>query len=55
VIVDRAMYIDSRRRASRSLEGSTHNACHDRGVSTWIGLYEPTEEEVASVTNEFEL
>src|SRR5215210_2344907 len=54
MIVDSAIYVDGRRSASRSLEG-THDACHDRGGFAWIGLYEPTEEEFASVTGEFEL
>ena len=54
MIVDSAIYVDGRRSAPRSLEG-THDACHDRGGFAWIGLYEPTEEEFASVTGEFEL
>jgi magnesium transporter len=54
MIVDSAIYVDGRRSASRSLEG-THDACHDRGGFAWIGLYKPTEEEFASVTGEFEL
>jgi magnesium transporter len=54
MIVDSAIYVDGRRSAPRSLEG-THDACHDRGGFAWIGLYKPTEEEFASVTGEFEL
>src|SRR5215207_3128634 len=54
MIVDSAICVDGRRSAPRSLEG-THDACHDRGGFAWIGLYEPTEEEFASVTGEFEL
>lgn len=54
MIVDSAVYVDGRQSVSRSLEG-THDACHNRGGFAWIGLYEPTEEEFASVTSEFEL
>ena len=54
MIVDCAIYMDDRRSAPRSLEG-THNACHNRSRFAWTGPYEPTEEEFVSVTSEFEL
>ena len=54
MIVDNAIYVDGRRSAPRSLEG-IHDARQNRGGFAWIGLCEPTEEEFASVTGEFEL
>jgi magnesium transporter len=54
MIVDNAIYVDGRRTTAGSLKG-THHACHVRGGFAWIGLYEPTEEEFASVTGEFAL
>jgi magnesium transporter len=54
VIVDGGIYVDGRRSAPCSLEG-THDACQDRGGFASIGLYEPIEEEFASVTSVFEL
>ena len=45
MIVDSAIYVDGRRSAPCSLEG-THDACQDWGGFAWIGLYEPTEEDL---------
>jgi magnesium transporter len=55
VILDCAVYEDGRRR-----DGSVHvheamEACRRPNVFTWIGLYEPTEEEFDSIRREFEL
>ena len=49
MIVDNAIYVDGRRTAAGSLEG-THDACRVRDGFAWIGLYEPVEEKFASVS-----
>jgi hypothetical protein len=45
VIVDGGISVDGHRSAPRSPEG-TRDAWHDRGGFAWIGLYEPTEEDL---------
>jgi magnesium transporter len=55
VIVDCAVYQEGRR-----LDGSTPvheamEACREPGAFTWIGLYEPTEDEFDSIRREFAL
>ncbi len=55
VIVDNAIYVDGHRAAQpRSLRETYEALRQERGVA-WIGLYRPTEEEFASVAEEFEL
>jgi magnesium transporter len=54
VIVDNAIYVDGKRTEPTSLaETYEANRAH-RGMA-WIGLYKPTEEEFASVAQEFGL
>src|SRR5918997_1442306 len=55
MIVDSALYVDGKRTAEpRSLQ-ETYEACRQRHGLAWIGLYRPTEEEFASVAEEFGL
>ncbi len=54
-IVDNAIYVDGHRAAEpRSLRETYEALRQERGVA-WIGLYRPTEEEFASVAEEFGL
>jgi magnesium transporter len=55
MIVDNAIYVDGHRVTEpRSLRETYEALRQERGVA-WIGLYRPTEEEFASVAEEFEL
>ena len=54
MIVDSAIYVDGRRDASRSLE-EIQDTRREKGGFAWIGLYDPTPEEVDSVAGEFGL
>jgi magnesium transporter len=55
MIVDNAIYVDGHRASEpRSLRETYEVLRKERGVA-WIGLYRPTEEEFASVAEEFEL
>jgi magnesium transporter len=55
MIVDNAIYVDGHRAAEpRSLRETYEALRQERGVA-WIGLYRPTEEEFASVAEEFGL
>jgi magnesium transporter len=55
MIVDNAIYVDGHRASEpRSLRETYEALRNERGVA-WIGLYRPTEEEFASVAEEFEL
>jgi magnesium transporter len=55
MIVDNAIYLGGRRAAEPSSLQETYEACRERHGLAWIGLYEPTEEEFASVAEEFGL
>jgi magnesium transporter len=55
MIVDNAIYVGGRRAAEPSSLQETYEACRERHGLAWIGLYEPTEEEFASVAEEFGL
>ncbi|HVF01668.1 MAG TPA: magnesium/cobalt transporter CorA [Rubrobacteraceae bacterium] len=55
MIVDNAIYVDGRRAANpRSLQ-ETYEACRESRGFAWIGLHKPTQEEFASVAEEFGL
>src|SRR3954454_97732 len=55
MIVDNAIYVDGHRVTEPHSLRETYEALRqERGVA-WIGLYRPTEEEFASVAEEFEL
>jgi magnesium transporter len=55
MIVDNAIYVDGRRTVEpRSLRETYEALRKEHGVA-WIGLYRPTEEEFASVAEEFGL
>ncbi|WP_020577381.1 magnesium/cobalt transporter CorA [Actinopolymorpha alba] len=53
-VVDSAIYVDGRRIEPESLE-LTYELLRERGGLGWIGLYQPSEEELASVAREFGL
>jgi magnesium transporter len=55
VIVDCAVYQDGRRRDGALPVHEAMEACRREGAFTWIGLYEPTEDEFDSIRREFEL
>jgi magnesium transporter len=55
MIVDCAVYEDGRRRDGAVPVHQAMEACRQPGAFTWIGLYEPTEEEFDSIRREFEL
>ena len=55
MIVDCAVYEEGRRRDGAVPVHEAMEACRQPGAFTWIGLYEPTEEEFDSIRREFEL
>jgi magnesium transporter len=55
MIVDCAVYEDGRRRDGAVPVHEAMEACRRPGAFTWIGLYEPTEDEFDSIRREFEL
>lgn len=55
MIIDSAIYVDGKRAAQpRTLE-ETYKASRKLGGVAWIGLYQPTKEELRSVAAEFDL
>jgi magnesium transporter len=55
VIVDCAVYEDGRRVDGALPVHEAMEACRKPGAFTWIGLYEPSEEEFESIRREFDL
>jgi len=55
MIVDCAVYEQGRRRDGALELHDAYEACRREGAWTWIGLYEPTEEEFDSIRREFDL
>jgi magnesium transporter len=55
MIVDSTIYVDGRRTKGPESLRETHKAAHEQQGVAWVGLYGPTEEEFASVAEEFEL
>jgi magnesium transporter len=55
VIVDSAVYEGGRRRDGDMGVHQAMEACRKPNAFTWIGLYEPTEEEFESIRSEFHL
>ena len=55
MIVDCAVYEDGRRRQGTLSFQRAFEACREPEAFTWIGLYEPTEEEFDSIRREFNL
>jgi magnesium transporter len=55
MIVDCAVYENGRRRDGATPVHEAMEACREPGLFTWIGLYEPTEEEFDSIRREFDL
>ena len=54
-IVDNAIYVDGRRTIEPNSLRETYEAIRDQHGLAWIGLYRPTQEEFASVAQEFGL
>jgi magnesium transporter len=55
MIVDCAVYTDGRRRDGELEVHAAMEECRRADTFTWIGLYEPTEDEFDSIRREFEL
>jgi magnesium transporter len=55
MIIDRAVYRDGRRTAEPDDFAELRAACQTEGAVAWLGLYEPSREEFASVAREFDL
>jgi magnesium transporter len=55
MIVDCAVYTDGRRRDGAVEVHAAMEACRRPDSFTWIGLYEPSEEELDSIQREFQL
>ncbi len=55
MIVDCAIYEEGKRRDGRVDLAHAYDERHEPGKFVWIGLYEPTEEEFASLRREFDL
>ena len=55
MIVDSAIYVDGRRAVEPSSLQEFYEACRQQQGLAWIGLYEPTQEELSSVAEEFGL
>jgi magnesium transporter len=55
VLVDLAVYEDGHRRPGVLALDDAYEACRRDGTFTWLGLYEPTEDEFDSVRREFDL
>ena len=55
MIVDSAVYEDGRRRDGDVPVHEAMEQCRQANCFTWIGLYEPTEQEFESIRSEFDL
>ena len=55
MIVDSAIYVEGRRTTEPRSLRETYEVCREERGVAWIGLYNPTEEEFASMAEEFEL
>ena len=55
VIVDCAIYQNGRRRDGDVDLAHAYRECREEGCFAWIGLFEPTSEEFASLSQEFDL
>jgi magnesium transporter len=55
MIVDAAIYKEGRRQPGPFVLDGAREACYDHDTFSWIGLYEPTEEEFGAVRKEFDL
>jgi magnesium transporter len=55
-LIDAAIYVDGRRTASPTTLADTYRELHDHpGAMAWIGLYRPTESQLQSAAQEFDL
>lgn len=55
MIIDSAIYVDGRRAAQPKSLDEAYTACRELQGIAWIGLYQPTDEELRSVAAEFDL
>lgn len=55
MIVDRAVYRDGRRTAEPDGFAELRAACESNGAVAWLGLFEPTEDELSALAREFDL
>ncbi len=55
MIIDSAIYVDGRRAAQPTTLEETYKASRKLAGVAWIGLYQPTKEELRSVAAEFDL
>jgi magnesium transporter len=55
MIVDRAVYRDGRRTGEPDNFAELHAACRTGDAVAWLGLYEPSREELSAVAREFDL
>jgi magnesium transporter len=55
MIIDRAVYRDGRRTAEPDDFAELHAACQADGAVAWLGLYEPSRDELSSVAHKFDL
>jgi magnesium transporter len=55
MIVDCAVYRDGRRAEEPEDFAALHAACQSDGAVAWLGLYEPTSQELAAAAREFDL
>ena len=55
MIIDRAVYRDGRRIAEPNDFAELRAACRPDGAVAWLGLYEPSSEELSAVAREFAL
>ncbi|ASW56871.1 magnesium and cobalt transport protein CorA [Plantactinospora sp. KBS50] len=55
-VIDAAVYVAGRRRASPSTLADTYRCLHEHeGAMAWIGLYQPDADQIASLAREFRL
>jgi magnesium transporter len=54
MIVDRAIYLDGQRSGEPDSVADLAAACRDGGGIAWLGLHQPTAEEVANIAREFD-
>ena len=54
-VVDCALYVDGKRQQGRLPYEGALQAAEESGGFVWIGLYEPTDDQVQGLANEFHL
>ncbi|GMA28507.1 magnesium and cobalt transport protein CorA [Arenivirga flava] len=54
-LIDNGIYVDGSRRHTPASLDETYERLHEHGGMAWIGLFQPSEEELSSVAAEFDL